>query len=186
MPLAARRGSGPVTYWSEVVDARRMYHPADFGDQQWSRLLEYALGRADTFRCVTPYRVVLQTLAAPFGLAQLDEFRGVLIERYASLIRWDVEREEPVEFLQFDVAVPEAESLRRYIRAARRLEEWSWAAGRPEDPTFLLRGVPILSTESVGGRIAVFANDTEASQLVSDGIRLLEPLGVKAEPWPTP
>ena len=42
------------------------------------------------------------------------------------------------------------------------------------------------ATDSVEGRIAIFADPDDVAALTGVGIRLLEPLGVKAEPWPTP
>jgi hypothetical protein len=171
----------------EPVPVRRKYHPADFGDQQWQRLLAYALERADRFRCATPYRYVAQDIdAAPLWPSSLEAFRSGLIDRHVSLIRWETVREVATDFLEFRLDGPERREILEYLREPRRLEDWNWNAGRPEDPGFSGRGIPILDTESADGRISVFASPVEVDQLSAAGIRLLEPLGVKAEPWPTP
>jgi len=162
---------------------RRKYHPTDFSDGQWQRLLAYALERADAFECVLPYRVVLQNLeCAPLWPAELDEHREAIVDRYVSLIRWELRRDEPTQFVRFRLTT----ALRSYIQGADRLEDWCWRSGRPEDPSFFRGGEPVLVTESIDGRIAVYADPDEVQGLGSRGVRLLEPLGVRAEPWPTP
>lgn len=162
---------------------RRKYHPTDFSDGQWQRLLAYALERADGFECVLPYRVVLQDLAsAPLWPAELDEHRDAVVDRYVSLIRWELRRDESTQFVRFHLTP----ALRAYIRTMNRLEDWSWRTGRPEDPGFFRKDEPVLVTESIDGRIAVYADPDEVQGLGSLGVHLLEPLGVRAEPWPTP
>ena len=165
------------------TDGRRRYHPTDYGQRPWQALLGFALARADTFACALPYRVVRQDfIAARLPVPVLERFRDDIEERYAGLIRWGVLREEPTEFVTLRLS-PE---LRRAIQQVRRLEEWSWEHGRPEDPTLLLGDAPILETESVDGRVSLYATADEMASLAASGVRLVEPLGVHAEPWPTP
>jgi hypothetical protein len=165
------------------VSQRRKYHPADFGERQWGRLLEFALERADGLECAVPYPVVVQDLAAaPLWPPELETFRSVVIDRHVSLVRWEVRQDFATQFVRFRMTP----ALRRYVRTYRHLEDWSWALGAPEDPTFYFGDHRLLATESVSGRIAVFASHDDVSVLTGVGIRLVEPLGVTAEPWPTP
>lgn len=164
-------------------DGRRRYHPTEHGQGPWQALLDFALERADAFGCALPYRVVRQDfLGARLPVPMLERFRTDLLDRHASLIRWGLLRDEPTEFVVLRLS-PE---LRRAIRSVRRLESWSWEHGRPEDPALLLGGLPILETESADGRAALYATEAEMAALAAGGLRLVEPLGVRAEPWPTP
>jgi hypothetical protein len=76
--------------------------------------------------------------------------------------------------------------VRRFVARTRRQADWSWPLARPEDPTFLVGELPLLSVNSASGRVVVFATAAERSELAEVGIRLLEPLAARAEPWPTP
>lgn len=165
------------------MSQRRRYHPRDFGDVQWERLLEFALERCDTFECAIPYSYIVQDLAsAPLWPTDLRPLHDDVVTRYASTVRWGYVQEYATQFVRFR-ATP---ALRRYVRSVSRLEAWSWEQGAPEDPTFHVGDTVILSTESTSGRIAVYADRTDIDDLSQVGIRLIEPLGVKAEPWPTP
>jgi len=165
------------------TDGRRRYHPTEYGQRPWQALLGFALERADAFTCALPYRVVRQDFfGARLPVPLLERFREDIEARYASVIRWGILREQPTEFVTLRLS-PE---LRRAIQTVRRLEEWSWDHGRPEDPTLLLGDAPILETESVDGRVTLYATADEMAALVANGVRLVEPLGVRAEPWPTP
>lgn len=162
---------------------RRRYHPSDSSDRHWQRLLQYALGKADTFECAIPYPVVLQDLAhAPLWPTALQAFRRNLIDRHASVIRWELRRDYATQFVRFQLTAP----LLNYIRSFPQLEAWRWDYGAPEDPAFFSGEAVLLATESAQGRIAVYADAAELAALTGAGIRLLEPLGVTAEPWPTP
>jgi hypothetical protein len=165
------------------VTERRRYHPSDSSNLHWRRLLSYALDRADVFECAIPYPVILQDLAhARLWPSALQPFAGELLDRHVSLIRWEISHDYATQFLRFKITP----SLIRYVESFRGLERWQWELGAPEDPSFLVGDTPVLTTESANGRIAVFASAHEFVQLADNGIRLLEPLGVKAEPWPTP
>lgn len=165
------------------ADGRRRYHPTEHGQRPWHVLLDFALERADAFACALPYRIVRQDyFDARLPVPLLERFRADVLERHVSLIRWGVLRDQPTEFVVLRLS-PE---LRRAIRAVRRLEAWSWDHGRPEDPTLLAGDLPILETESADGRVALYATEAEMAALATGGVRLVESLGVRAEPWPTP
>lgn len=165
------------------MQERRRYHPADSGNWQWSRLLAFAMERADSYECAVPYPIVVQDLQrAPLWPRPLQALRGEVIDRHVSTIRWELAQDYATQFVRFRLT----SDLRAYICSIRRLEEWSWRLGTPEDPTFYHGEALLLATESVQGRISVYADPEELAALTGVGIRLLEPLGVKAEPWPTP
>ena len=165
------------------MDARRCYHPTDFGDAQWARLLDFALDRADAFECAIPYRYIACDLdQTPLWPRTLEALRGELVDRYVSHIRGDRLREVPAQFLRFRLT-PRVLEL---IRSVPRLEAWSWAKHMPEDPVLYLGDTVLLATESAHGRITVYADSDDLAALSGVGIRLIEPLGVRAEPWPTP
>lgn len=165
-------------------DGRRRYHPTDFGDRPWQALVAFAGRHADAFQCAVPYRVVRQSVdGAPLRPATVEVLRSSLVDRYASLLRWGEVIDVPVEVLTFrhDPAV------RRFVAASPRLTDWVWAKRMPEDPTFLVRGEPLVASDSRTGRVAVFASPDEHDELTRRlGVRLVEPLGVVCEPWPTP
>jgi hypothetical protein len=165
-----------------MLDDRRRYHPADAGDRQWQMLLAFALDRSDHFECALGYPMVTQDLARLKLPAPLDAFRPQLVERHVSLIRWETRQDYPTQFVRFRLIPP----LAAWVASLRRLEHWAWDRGAPEDPTFYRDGEVLLATESRDGRIAVYADDVDHAALTGVGIRLLEPLGVRAEPWPTP
>jgi len=165
------------------VATRRKYHPTDFGEAQWRRLLTFALAEADAFECAIPYRTVVHDLSAsPLWPEELNAFRGLVMDRHVSLIRWEFLHDYPTQFVRLRLTP----GLKVFIRRLAHLQEWSWATGHPEDPALYGGGAPILETESVAGRVAVYADPKEVTRLMSVGVRLLEPLGVKPEPWPTP
>ena len=165
------------------MEHRRRYHPADFGDLQWARLLAFALERADGFECAIPYPYVVQDLAvAPLWPPELNAFQPDLVDRHVSLIRWELAHDYATQFVRFRITP----ALAGYVRAMRHLEYWSWQRGAPEDPTLYEGNAVVLATESVDGRIAVYADAADVAILNDHGIRLIEPLGLKAEPWPTP
>jgi len=167
----------------ERPDGRRRYHPTDFHSAMWRRLLEHALPRADAFRCALPYAYIRQQVDdAPFWSPMLEPHRAALLERYASHVRWHVLQEQPTEFTVFRVTV----GLARTIRGVVDLSHWSWQHRLPEDPTLMADGHAIVTTESREGRITVYADDQELEALRERGVRLIEPLGVQAPPWPTP
>jgi hypothetical protein len=146
-------------------------------------LLEFALERSDAFECAIPYPYVVHDFAnAPLWPTELQPLDSDVVTRFASTIRWDLIQDYATQFVRFR-STP---ALRRYIRSVGSLEAWSWEKGTPEDPTFLVGDSVILSTESTSGRIAVYASRTDVADLSDVGIHLIEPLGVKAEPWPTP
>jgi hypothetical protein len=162
---------------------RTKYHPTDFSTALWHRVLAFGLAKADSFQCALPYPVILQDLGRQrLWPPELEEFRADLIDRHVSLIRWDLTRDAPTQFVRFRLSG----GLESYIHSVRSLQEWSWGRERPEDPTLYCGDEPILVTESLDGRIAVFADNEEVHDLGANGVRLLEPLGVRAEPWPTP
>ncbi|MCB0216953.1 MAG: hypothetical protein KDH92_09975 [Chloroflexi bacterium] len=162
---------------------RQRYHPTDFGARQWARLLDFALARADRFECAIPYPFVAQELwTAPLFTAGLEPLREALIDRHVSLLRGGQTRDQATQYLSFELRPAVAE----FIRSVRRLEGWSWSRRMPEDPSFLIDETLLLATDSVGGRITVYADPDERQALQGAGIRLIEPLGVQAEPWPTP
>lgn len=164
-------------------DGRRRYHPTDFSDALWLRLVEYGLERADAFRCALPYRFVHVDYArSPLWPPTLEAHRDALLDRYVSHIRADRARERPTEFATFELT----RELQRLIRGVTSLKNWSWRHGLPEDPTFLAGSEIVLATESEHGRIVVYADDGELEALGAAGVRLIEPLGVEAAPWPTP
>lgn len=162
---------------------RRRYHPADASDRQWHTLRDFALDRADAFECALPYPYVTQDLARlPLSPMGLRVFRSDVLERHVSLIRWEERQDYPTLFVRLRMS----SALAGWIASFRRLEHWSWRLGAPEDPTFYLGDETLLATASRDGRIAVFADSEEWASLSGVGIRLLEPLGLRAEPWPTP
>lgn len=165
------------------MEQRRRYHPADSGSWQWNRLLAFALERADSFECAIPYAVVVQDLArAPLWPRALHALRGDVLDRHVSTIRWELAQEYATQFVRLRLTP----AMRQYIVSVRQLEDWAWRLGAPEDPTFFHGESLLLATESLQGRISVYADPGELAELTGVGIRLLEPLGVKAEPWPTP
>jgi hypothetical protein len=165
------------------VDARRSYHPTDFGDAQWARLLAFALERADAFECAIPYRYISCDLErAPLWPRGLETLRADVVDRYISHVRGDRLRDEPAQFLRFHLTP----RVLRFVRSIPRLEAWSWKAGMPEDPVLYQGETVLLATESAHGRITVYADSDDLAVLSGAGIRLIEPLGVRAEPWPTP
>jgi hypothetical protein len=162
---------------------RTKYHPTDFSAALWHRVLSFSLEKSDSFQCALPYPVVVQDLERELlWPPELEAFRPEIVDRHVSLIRWDITRDKPTQFVRFRLTP----GLEAYMRAVRSLQEWSWTKDRPEDPTLFAGDEPILVTESRDGRIAVFADNDEVHDLGAHGVRLLEPLGVRAEPWPTP
>ena len=165
-----------------MMDERRRYHPVDAGDRQWHALLAFVLERADAFECAIPYPVITQDLARlPLWPPALAAFRADLVERHVSLIRWDTRQDYGTQYVRLRLGA----ALAGWIASLRRLEDWSWRRGTPEDPAFFHGDQLLLSTESRDGRIAVYADPVDRDTLSHAGIRLLEPLGVRAEPWPT-
>ncbi len=165
------------------LDGRRRYHPTDFTDALWRRLIEYGIERSDSFRCALPYRFVhVDYMRAPLWPPTLEAHRGAMIDRYVSHIRAERAREKPTEFAVFEFTP----SLLRLIRGVTSLQHWNWRRGLPEDPTFLAGEEIVLTSESQAGRIVVYADEREIEALGADGVRLIEPLGVEAAPWPTP
>lgn len=165
------------------MESRRRYHPTDFGDAQWARLLEFALDRADSFECAVPYRYTTCDLRrAPLWPRSLESMRVDLVDRYVCHVRGDRLRDEPAQFLRFRLTP----RVLRAIRAVPRLEAWSWKMGAPEDPVLYLGDTVLLATESAHGQITVYADPDDLATLSGAGIRLIEPLDVRAEPWPTP
>ncbi len=165
------------------ADGRLRWHPVDYGDAPWQRLLAFALAHADHFECVVPYRVVrLDLLRAPLWPPTLEAYRDDLVSRHASVIRGETTQDSPVEYLRFRMSP----LVRRFVGRTRRLEDWSWSHGRPEDPAFLRGELPLLLTNSQHGRVTVFATEAERADLADGGLRLVEPLAARAEPWPTP
>ena len=165
------------------VEDRQRYFPIDYSDQLWRRLRDHALAQADRLVIALPYPFIAQGLARqPLGLPCLEGLRGAVLERYASHIRADRLRETPSQFvcLRLDDAV------RAFAGDIATLEGWSWKRGRPEDPCFYLGEQPILTTDSPNSCITVYADRTERTVLEQSGVRLVEPLGAVAEPWPTP
>jgi len=165
------------------MDERRRYHPTDFGDRQWARLLQFALQRADSFEVAVPYLFVAQDLwRTRLWPRVLEGLRGDMVDRHVSFVRWEQTREMPTQFVRFRLTARVA----GYISALPRLEAWDWEHGTPEDPTFYEGDDVLLASDSAQGRIAVYADPSEVALLSDVGIRLIEPLGVQAEPWPTP
>lgn len=163
--------------------ARKRYHPTDFGEQQWSRLLDFVFERAELLEVAIPYPYVAHNLdRAPLFSPALEALREAVVDRYVSTIRWGSAQAYATQFVRLRLD-PRVCS---FVRSQRRLEGWSWRRLMPEDPCFLAGGSILLATESADGRIAVFADEAERSKLRDSGIRLIEPLGVEAEPWPTP
>ncbi|MEO8083323.1 MAG: hypothetical protein ABI780_05830 [Ardenticatenales bacterium] len=165
-------------------DGRRRYHPTDYGDRQWQALVAFAERHADAFQCAIPYRVVRQVAdAGPLWPTALEAFRPQLLDRYATLVRWGELVDTPAELLTFRLDV----GVRRWVAGAGHLAEWAWPRRMPEDPTFLVRGEPLVTTCSRTGRVAVYASAEEHAEITRQrGVRLVEPLGAVAEPWPTP
>lgn len=184
LPLSTYHPRGAAADDREAyVDERQRYFPIDYSDRLWRRLRDDALMRADRLVIALPYLYVAQGLfEAPLGLPCLEALRGAVLERYASHIRADRLRETPSQFvcLRLDDAV------RAFAGDIATLEGWAWKRGRPEDPCFYLGEQPILTTDSPNGCITVYADRTERSALEQSGVRLVEPLGAVAEPWPTP
>jgi hypothetical protein len=146
-------------------------------------LLAFALSRADSFECAVPYPFVMQDLnTAPLWPSELNSLRDDLIDRYVSLIRWDHLRNYATQFVRYELSP----AVATYVHGIGRLEDWSWDNDTPRDPTFYLDDAPLLATDSLQGRIAVFVDSRDLAVLTGSGIRLVEPLGVKPEPWPTP
>lgn len=165
------------------MEHRRRYHPRDFSDAQWRRLLQFALERSDAFECAVPYPYVTQDIAAmPLWPKALADLRSEVIGRHVSYVRWGRVQDSPTQFVRLRVTPAVAE----FTRSIASLEAWSWGEGAPEDPTFLRGETVILSTESPFGRIAVFADSSDLDYLNEAGVHLIEPLNVKADPWPTP
>ena len=165
------------------MQQRRRYHPTDFGERQWHRLLAFALSRADSFECALPYPYVVQDLArAPLWPPELEMLRRDLVDRHVSMIRWELTRDYPTQFARFRLTP----RVVRYVRAVGPIDAWSWECRAPRDPTFYSDDMPIMATDSVEGRIAVFVDQADLEMLTGSGIRLVEPLGVTAKPWPTP
>ena len=165
------------------MNQRQRYHPTDFGARQWASLLDFALERADQFECAIPYPFVAQELwTAPLFAPGLDPLREALIDRHVSLFRGGQTRDYPTQYLRFELRPAVAD----FIRSVRRLEGWNWSRQMPEDPCFLLDDALLLATDSAEGRITVYADPDERQALQGAGIRLIEPLGVRADPWPTP
>lgn len=164
-------------------DGRKRYLPTDFGDRPWQALLTFGLARADAFGCLLPYRYVQQDFfGAPLGSALLEPFADRVLERYASFVRAGHLGDTAVQVLRLRLS----DELAAALRSVRRLEDWRFERGRPEDPTLALRGRPILETDSRSGQVSVYATREELEHLADEGVRLIEPLGVKAAPWPTP
>lgn len=164
-------------------DGRRRYHPTDFTDVLWQRLVEYGIERSNTFRCALPYRFVqFDYPDAPLWPPTLEAHRGALVERYVSHVRAQHTRDSATEFAVFGLTPP----VVRLVRGVASLQHWHWRRGLPEDPTFMAGDEIVLATESRQGRIVVYADDRELESLGALGIRLIEPLGVEAAPWPTP
>lgn len=162
---------------------RSKRHPVDYNDHQWRALLSFALQRADSFECAVPYPFIAHNLArTPLWPRALNAFRGQLIDRYVSFVRWESCLSYPTQFVRFRLQ-PE---LIEYIRAIGPLDNWQWDRQAPEDPAFYAADELLLATSSADGRIAVFVADDEIASLEALGVRLVEPLGVTAEPWPTP
>ena len=165
------------------MSERRRYHPTDFGNAQWKRILRFALERADGFSCAIPYPYVVQDLwEAPLVFRVLEGIRPALAERELSMIRWERTQEQANQFLHFRMTG----EVRDFVRKPKGLEAWSWRQNMPEDPSFHLGATTLVTTESGSGRIAVYANPEEHAWLTDQGVRLIEPLGVRAKPWPTP
>lgn len=165
------------------MDDRRRYHPTDFGNLQWSRLLDFELDRADGFECTIPYTyVAIDIWRTPLWPPQLEGLRADMLDRYATFVRGDAVSDQAAQVIRFRLTARVA----RFIRSVRTLEGWSWKHGLPEDPAFFQADTPLLATESRHGRITVFASTDDVATLSGAGIRLIEPLGVRAEPWPTP
>jgi hypothetical protein len=165
------------------VSGRRCYYPTDYGDRQWERLLAFALSRADSFECAVPYPYVMQDLrSAPLWPPELNRLGEHMIDRHVSLIRWEVLRAYPIQYVRYRM---ESEVV-DYVHGIGGLEDWSWDGKAPRDPTFYLGNAPLLATDSLQGRIAVYVDARDLATLTGAGIRLVEPLGVKPEPWPTP
>ncbi|MCC7020009.1 MAG: hypothetical protein IT332_09660 [Ardenticatenales bacterium] len=176
--------SPPAANTPDRPDGRRRYHPTDYGERQWQALVAFADGHADAFQCAIPYRIVRLSLPdAPLWPSALERLRPFLIDRFASLVRWGELDDTPAEILTFSLDP----AVRRWIDAAGHLAHWAWNRRMPEDPTFLLRGEPLVASDSRTGRVAVFASADEHAEITRErGVRLIEPLGAACEPWPTP
>ncbi len=162
---------------------RRKHFPVDFGDVPWRMLLGFALQTADRFECAIPYPYVALSLErAPLWPRGLNAFRGQLIDRHVNHVRWDRLQPYPTQYVRFRLT-PE---LRRYVQGIGPLDNWLWANDVPEDPAFYVGEEPLLMADSIDGRIAVFVRSDELDRLAAQGVRLVQPLGVAAEPWPTP
>jgi hypothetical protein len=162
---------------------RRRYHPVDAGDRQWQALLTFALDRADSFECALPYPVIVQSLEGlPLWPRSLARFQADVVDRHVSLLRWGEWQPVGTQFVRLRLTP----ALSGWVGALRRLDHWSWRHDMPEDPTFYRGDEVLVATESRNGRIAVYADDFDVAVLAGSGIRLLEPLGVRAAPWPTP
>lgn len=162
---------------------RRLYYPSDSNDRLWRRLLDDAMGRADSFECALPYTIVVQRLArAPLWPEAPAGLEDHVVDRYVTLIRAGYLREHPSQIVRFRLTP----GLAAYIRLLGRLGSWRWEQGHPEDPAFYAGDQPILATESRQQRISVYADEADHARLAGAGVRLVEPLGLVAEPWPTP
>lgn len=104
------------------------------------------------------------------------------MDRHVSLIRWELRRDYATQFVRYRLAPAVVD----YVLGIGTLTEWSWEESAPCDPTFYRGESLILATDSAEGRIAVYADERDLALLTGAGIRLVEPLGVKPEPWPTP
>lgn len=165
------------------MENRRRYHPTDFGNLQWARLLDFELGRADSFECTLPYRYVSMDIwRERLWPDRLQALRPDMTDRYATFVRGERMRDDAAQIVRFRMTPRVA----RFIRSIRHLESWSWPNELPEDPAFFLGDTLLLATESRQGRITVYADATDVATLHGAGVRLIEPLGVQADPWPTP
>jgi len=166
-----------------MVTERRRYHPADYGPTTWRRLVRAALAKSDALECAIPYpHVVHDLFGAPLWPADLETLRSAVTDRHVSLVRWGRLQDEPVQLLRLALTP----AVRRYVRGVDALHRWAWGLGRPEDPSFYADAEPVMTTESRSGRVSVYLTDDELARLRSAGLRLLEPLGLEADPWPTP
>jgi hypothetical protein len=119
---------------------------------------------------------------SPLWPPALNALRQYMVDRHVSLIRWEQMREHPTQFVRYALAPQVVD----YVRGIGALSDWDWELNTPQDPTFYAEDKPVLATDSTSGRIALFADEDDLAWLAHAGIRVVEPLGVKADPWPTP